>query len=108
MAPQDMTDITDYWETNGIEKPTPVVVCAAIRFGGTILAGARHWDSVMRTQSDLIGIAELRKKGKEEQGFINQFGEFLTREDAIKVAKESGQRLRSADIGGALFSEDLY
>jgi len=44
-----------------------------------------------------------------EQGFVDQHGEFMTREEAHKVAIEAGQIIRRC--GGdeeRLFSENLY
>ena len=91
-------------------RPQAIVVCAAIRFGDIILAGARHWDSVMRTQRLTIGIKVLRSAGKEEQGFINQFGEFLDRYEAMALVKETGQKFNIKHNNGDsyLFSEGLY
>lgn len=103
--------MSDYWKDNGIEKPQAIVVCAACRYCDLLICGARHWDEVMRNQLEaLTNLGSEIKAGNFEQGFINQFGEFLTREEAVPVAKESGQRLRADKdkIGGALFSEDLY
>ena len=52
------------------------------------------------------------KKFDCEQGFINQFGEFLTREQAMIDAKASGQPLdMERGCGGdehTLYSEGLY
>ena len=98
--------MSDYWKDNGIEKPQAVVVCAACRMGKHIVLGARHFDAPMRQQ-----MSNTSCNWKlAEQGFINQFGEFLTREEAVKVVHESGQQTRTekAKIGDALFSEDLY
>lgn len=101
----------DYWERNELVKPQQVVVCAANRLeDGTILCGARHWDEVMRKQADKMGLSE-EKPIRCEQGFINQFGEFLTRREAMVVVKESGQRFDIARNGGQdyeLYSEGLY
>jgi hypothetical protein len=49
-------------------------------------------------------------KRNGEQGFINQFGDFLTREEAMQIVKQNGQPF---DIGSnrgdsVLFSEGLY
>ena len=98
----------DYWEKNNIKKPQQIVVCAANKLpSGVILCGARHWDKIMRAQCDAIG----EKGGREKQGFIDQFGEFLTREEAMEIVKENGQpfnmeRNGSGDV--VLFSEGLY
>jgi hypothetical protein len=44
-----------------------------------------------------------------EQGFIDQRGEFMTREEAHKVATKSGQIIRRCGgDDGRLFSENLY
>lgn len=85
------------------------VICAANRFpDGLILCGARHWDSVMCAQATALGI----KGGNEEQGFIDQYGVFMDRKEAMQVAKDAGQAI---DIrfgcGGdelTLYSEGLY
>lgn len=99
----------DYWKDNNIEKPEETIVAAANRIGSVILVGARHWDSCMRVQADKMGL----KGGNEEQGFINQFCEFRTREEAYKIVGENKQELRGSleyinDVEGALFSEHLY
>lgn len=99
--------MSDYWKDNGIEKPQQVVVCAANKVGDLVLCGARHWDSIMCKQADALGI----KGGREEQGFINQFGEFLTRKEAMQIVKENGQRFDIERNGGSdseLYSEGLY
>ena len=46
-----------------------------------------------------------------EQGFIDQYGVFMTREEALKVATEAGQinvRRWKTSPAHLLFSEDLY
>lgn len=106
--------MSDYWEDNGIKKPQAVVVCAACRCPEVTLCGARHWDRTMRTQWEKLSVA-CRLKYRQavyEQGFINQFGEFLTREEAMIVAIEAGQAVDiKRGCGGdkdILFSEGLY
>ena len=96
---------------------TRLVVCAAMRQGEMIVAGARHYDSVMRKAIEKLG---LPIHGWE-QGFIDQKGAFLTREEAWALADKMGQirrptgleenfNPRPANMGdkGLLFSENLY
>lgn len=101
--------MTDYWTENGLEKPTEWVVCAANRHpSGLIICGARHRDPIMRAQAEASGLDDWRQC---EQGFINQFGEFLTREEAMIKVKLSGQPFDAERCGGngkMLFSEGLY
>lgn len=93
-----------------------VVVCAANRstVTGKIIAGARHWDSVMRQQVEwLKGEPGDRKMPDEwigaEQGFIDQYGQWMTREEAWKVAEVAKQiKYPSGWDKGTLYSEDLY
>ncbi len=104
--------MSDYWKDNNIKKPQQKIVCAACSNDEIILCGARHWDKIMNKQLDAIKKAnpELRSS-KFEQGFINQFGEFLTREDAMEVVKENGQPFDIERNGGSdkeLYSEGLY
>ena len=102
----------DYWTDNGIDKPRQIIVCAACRHGKLILCGARHWDAVMRAQAKAIQGHDgwAGKWNRAEQGFINQFGEFLTREEAMQVVKANGQYFNADRNGGdrGLFSEGLY
>jgi hypothetical protein len=85
------------------------VVCAAIKSSeGKIIAGARHYDSVMRP----LAFPNHERKGEWiecEQGFIDQFGAFLSRTDAWKIAEANGQ-IKDLNVhsAGVLYSEDLY
>jgi hypothetical protein len=98
--------MNDYWEKNGIVKPQEIIVCAANRKGGVIFAGARHCDKVMHRQAKAAGT----NLTVSEQGFINQFGEFRTREEALKIVLENGQPFNKKRNGSTteLFSEGLY
>lgn len=87
------------------------VICAACRKGDTVLAGVRHFDMIMHSQIKAIG----KPRGffvAAEQGFLDQRGEFLTREEAFDVAKEAGQlegRVKTdRESSTTLYSEDLY
>ena len=96
------------------------IVCAANKHrAGHILLGIRHWDEIMHDQRRSLGM-ELDREDfirgnllhNEDfiQGFIDNNGNFHTREEAYIVAKEAGQILEKT--GGKdsveLFSEDIY
>lgn len=97
---------TEEWQPPKDVKPW--MVCAANRHKTTsaIICGARHWDKVMRMQ--LFG----KLKGSEwEQGFIDQFGRFYNRKDAMEAVLASGQLFnaeRNSGNGEDLYSEGLY
>ena len=98
----------NYWKDNGIEKPQQIVVCAANRYDDVILCGARHWDSIMRKQANKM-MPTL--PFNEEQGFIDQFGDFLTRKEAMQIVLANGQRFdetRNGHQSIELYSEGLY
>ena len=83
------------------------VVCAAVLVNDHTICSARHFDSVMRAQIGAIN--EPYSAANVKQGFIDQHGEFLTREDAWIVAKTAGQIIRRVGgDSGRLFSENLY
>jgi hypothetical protein len=90
------------------------VVCAACQVGDLILCGPRHWDSTMRKQAKAIQGHDGWESGwnKAEQGFVDQFGVFMTRKEAMQVAKAAGQVIDiDRGCGGderALYSEGLY
>ena len=101
----------DYWDKNGLVKPAERIVCAANKYGNLILCGARHWDKIMHAQADAIpGFSDLRKQHGEEQGFINQFGEFRSRKQALEIVKANGQHFDHKRNGASdeLYSEGLY
>ncbi len=87
------------------------VVCAAVQYSnGITLVAPRHFDAVMRDQYHRFftqGTAPREQDGV--QGFLDQHGEFLTREEAWLIAEKSGQIIRRVGGDGKkLFSENLY
>ena len=70
------------------------IVCAAIRNSGRIICGARHFDSIMRRQLEIMGI-ERNSFQCWQQGFIDNNSQFYTREEALKLALEMGQIRRT-------------
>lgn len=85
------------------------VVCAALRYGDLIICGARHFDHVM--QPLLEHARNATGVFKPEQGFIDQYGTYMSRAEALEVARAAGQlntRRPKSDPENLLFSEDLY
>ena len=91
-----------------------VVVCAAIMLkrSGEIICGPRHYDAIIRSQ-----ILSKSEEEQEEwfssanivQGFVDQQGIFLNRQDALVIAKAANQiRRRCGGDDVALYSENLY
>ena len=91
-----------------VDRGVRRVVCAAVLYeGGLMLVGARHYDATMRDQFHRYGLKSAESEAA--QGFIDQWGVFMTREEAHKVASEQGQiRHRCGGDEGRLFSENLY
>lgn len=84
------------------------VVCAAVlsKESGEMVVGPRHFDAVMHRQLSRL---PLRAMAEAEQGFIDQRGVFMTREEAWVVAEAAGQIVRRVGGDGRkLFSENLY
>lgn len=83
------------------------VVCAACRCPttGIVVIGARHWDLWMHDQAEA---RDLPSMPRFEEGFIDQHNNFLTREEAFKIAKEQNQFVRPPMEDGVLYSENLY
>lgn len=102
-----------YWEREGIEKPVTRIICAAniIEYEGKeiLLIGARHFDAQMRLQLLNMGLKSPEYK-RGESGFIDQFGYFHNRKEALKIVLENGQPFNPKRNGSEeeLFSEGLY
>lgn len=94
------------------------IVCAALRLGDALVLGPRHFDQTMRaTIRALKGDDPEREWMHAEQGFVDQFGDFLTRREAFTVADQQRQIRRlvgsqhtwDRDSGlDAYFAQDLY
>ena len=99
----------------------PRIVCAAMLMeDNSIVAGVRHFSPEMRAVMQLAYGPKYHLKVKE-QGFVNQFGVFYTRQAAWKIAHKNGQIIRPTGLefnpvtasfnlkyDGVLFSENLY
>lgn len=86
------------------------VVCAANRYKqtGRLVVGPRHFDATMRATMAWVGLEDFYQAAWE-QGFIDQWGMFMTREEAWIVAKAAGQIMRRCGGDeGCLYSENLY
>lgn len=98
-------------------EPTtqPWIVCAANRINAgqadeVIIPGPRHWDKTMHTIARALKVDYLFACSAE-QGFIDQFGRFYTREEAMQVARANDQIIVPDEHMlslTALHSEDLY
>jgi hypothetical protein len=86
-----------------------MIVCAAIRLkDGTLVVGPRHGDWIMQAQLERIH-SNMRD---QENGFINQDGDFLTRQEAWIEASMCKQIKKMLPINSLwtnlLFSQNLY
>lgn len=114
-------------------RPPQRVVCAAMLMNdGHIVTGIRHFSPDMRETMRrlyprfwllrILGFKSKYHLKVKRQGFVDQYGKFLDREHAWRIADASGQILllprcygeakclRPANVGDQeeLFSENLY
>lgn len=108
-----------WYEQEGVERR---VVSACNRFHDFQIMGCRHWDMTMHATASALGMdvkdghdnvhAYAIENGSpyEEQGFVDQWGWYMSREEAYIVADRMGQILpHRANISSTtLFSEMLY
>lgn len=86
------------------------VVCAALRAtDGRLLLGIRHYSEDMHAQivrrDDRLRFQHLMD---ESQGFVDQHGVYMTREEAYAVADAAGQIIRPEACGQGLNGPKLY
>lgn len=86
------------------------VVCAAIRAAnGEVLLGIRHYSRDMHAQIERRSDgAMFRHRHDPDQGFVDQHGVFMTREEAYQVAQAAGQIVRPEACGNGLEGPKLY
>lgn len=80
------------------------VVCSAVRHKetGQMWCGPRHHNCLWQVPKDI-------SRDKLQQGFVDQFFNFLTREEAWVIAERKGQIVRRCGGDGEkLYSENLY
>jgi hypothetical protein len=88
-----------------------VIVCAAMRDTktGKVICSVRHWDELSRQR---FNSQEEAMDFNDEQGFVDNKYQFLTRTEAWQVAEAAGQIKRRCGgdtaNGGTLYSENLY
>ena len=101
-------------EINGI---TRFVVCAANKYGDEVIMGIRHHCPLMRGNMDARDKRDL-KAGLDAsdlnvmscQGFVDQWGNWLSRDEAFNLVKATGQQINWERNGcnKTLYSEGLY
>ena len=98
-----MTEMTE-------ERTQRRVVCAAIRAAdGSLLLGIRHYSRDMHEQiRQRDDGAMFKHRHDPDQGFVDQFGAYMTREEAYQVAKAAGQILHPSACGNGLDGPKLY
>ncbi len=91
------------------------VVCAAIRAAdGDVLLGIRHYSGDMHKQLEARHDAKkFHHRRDPDQGFVDQWGVYMTREEAFIVAQKAGQPIDVEACGKGLdgmklYSEGLY
>lgn len=92
------------------DQPKERIVSAANKYPHITIVGPRHFDETMCKILSKLNPEDLG--GEPIQGFITNFGQFLTHEEAWVVAERAGQIIRRVGgdtiNGGRLFSENLY
>ena len=106
----DPDDITQVYISEELSVKR-IIVTAANKVGDIIIPGVRHHDPIMRDLYDRLGLKKVFNI--EEQGFIDQYGQFVTREDARiifdtnkQISKRSDGRQPNDPV--LLFSEDIH
>lgn len=75
-----------------------------------VVIGVRHFDKYMRQTMGLLQ-EKYGTRYDEEQGFVDQWGVFMSRTEAMQVVKASGQPFsfeRNGHQDEELFSEGVW
>lgn len=89
--------------------PVPRYIVAAANYHeelDILLVGSRHWSKAMVNQFKNMNLEA--RGGEFLQGFIDQYDQFVTREEAKDICIKNGQKLIGEDWGNDLYSENLY
>ena len=85
------------------------VVCAANKMAdGTVVMGIRHCCPLMHLNFIRMGY-DIDDIAESDSGFVDNYGRYLTRQEAYEIAKEKDQyKPWGHHTPGVLYSEDLY
>lgn len=91
------------WERNNVKR---VVSMAACIVNGHLIVGNRHFCPIMRMTMENLGIDPFNQEHDitTDQGFVYQWGVYMNRKEAWKVAKAAGQ-IKKVFQEGVLYSE---
>lgn len=112
--PEICFKVADWWDGRKLQRR---IVCAANRFVLTngeylVVPGARHYSPDMAAVIDVLREHLATDHVHcEDQGFIDQWGDYHNRKDALIIATHAGQINTVRKKGfpeDTLFSEDLY
>lgn len=97
-------------ETRTIPPGRRRVVCAAVRSAdGFLVLGIRHYSQDMHQQiAQREDGHKFAHRHDEDQGFVDQHGVFMSREEAYRVAEAAGQIVRPEACGEGLHGPKLY
>ncbi len=86
------------------------VVCAAIRAAdGELLLGIRHYSNDMHRQIEQrVDGSKFKTRHDEDQGFVDQWGQWMSREEAYHVAKATDRIAFPEACGEGLEGPRLY
>lgn len=91
------------WERFQVQR---VVSMAACIVGGHLIVGNRHFCPIMRMTIEKLNIKDTAEHNiRTDQGFVDQWGVWMSRQTAWEVAKAAGQ-IKNFHTEGTLFSED--
>lgn len=79
------------------------IIAAAVKVGDKTYQGRRHFECIkaafLETQQRVM---------QDQQGFLTDTGEFVSRRAAMKIARNAGQLKEKTINKEKLFSEDLW
>lgn len=112
--PKSCFKFWEHMEGTGVQRR---IVSAANRFTDKetgeviVIAAARHYSALMSSTLKYLKTkgVELNKAYGDDQGFIDQFDDYHTREEALVIAQWANQLpYEKCFPEDQLFSEDLY
>ena len=106
------------WEPDYNVTPQRIVCAACKHKDGDVIIGIRHFDLLMRNTIDFrYELDSYESWDGCDQGFVDQFGKFLSRREAWVIAVKASQIYRLVGSQNEdsktrddveLFSENLY
>lgn len=105
---EQMIDVEKWTSTFPHFHEVRRVSMAANIVDGHLIVGSRHFCPIMNMQINLLKLNCRNHNVITDQGFVDQWGIYMSREEAYNVAEKAGQIIKDYSYGKRVLYSESY